>query len=103
MISVFGSKSIPSSSAASSAGFAVSAAATACISSTFAITSLMSIRAKRISGLSVTLFPEGYRPKVSISSSSLFFVFNWAKIFSEVSGINASNREAPIVIASVRL
>ena len=53
-----------------------SAAAAAFMALTFSITSLMSIRANRISGFSVTLFPFGYRPKVFMFSSDLFSVFN---------------------------
>ena len=73
------------------------------MASTFSITSLISIRANRISGFSVTLFPFGYRPKVFMFSSDLFSVFNCARIFSEVCGMKENNRDAPMVIASVRL
>ena len=57
------------------------------IAVTFSITSSTSSRAKRISGLSVTLFQLGYRPVLSRSSHSRAWVFSWAKIFSAVSGI----------------
>ena len=63
------------------------AAMAAAISSSFFSTSFMSSLANRISGLSVTLLPLSYRPKVSSWSKSRSFVFSCAAILSAVSGI----------------
>ena len=91
------------SSSAASCVCPAAAACFCCSSSTLAITSLGSRRAKRISGVSVTLFPDGYRPKVFTESKSLTVVLSCAAIFCAVSGKYGSNRPAPIEMLSTRL